>query len=1112
MVKYFVRKKKYFPTKKLLHYTVMFGYLNTHSHYSLLRGVAKVPALLERAKATGCDAIALTDTHNLYGAIEFYKKAQEADIRPILGVTLGVRSADAEQVSPIVLLAQNKQGYHNILELITQAHFEEGKTPALSLEQISNRKDGIIALLPALNNPVQQSLIQQDAAAATTHLTTYKNIFGQNLCIGISPQNPTPKDGTAVTAPTETLVALAREHKVNIIPAPLIYLLEESDKEARDVLLRIQRTTRSNLEEEVFEDPLLFPNRNSIEAWCKTVCPEALQTLSDLIQSINWELELGNWVFPNPPIGNDTRDHAEILREHVEQGFDRRELQRTSEAEERIDFELGVITERGYTDYFLSVIDLIKHMHSNGIITTTRGSAAGSLVSYLAGITNVNPLEYQLPFERFLNPFRPSPPDIDMDIADNRRNEVIDYILNCFGKEKVAQIGTLGTMMARAAVRDTARALGYSYMTGDRIAKLIPPGAQGAPMYIDTALETEKELRDLHNNDETVQHIIRVAKKIEGNARHISVHAAGVVISPTTAVAYTPLERDPKGVTDRPITQYDMHAVEDAGLLKFDILGLTNLAILAGAIELTQQDKGIAIDVEKIPLDDKKTYKLIGDGYTIGVFQLGGSGMTSVLKRMKPTSMYDIAAIVALYRPGPMGNIDEYIARKQGKKPISYIHPKMESYLKNSYGVLVYQDDLLYTAIELAGYDWKEVDVFRKAVGKKIPELMAEQEKVFKERVKKRSGLSDAQANKIWDLFDPFKGYGFNKAHAMSYAKVAYQTAYMKAHYPAQYMTAHLTAVAGETENVAELVYEAKRIELEVQAPELNSSSVSFSTEKGKDDKESIRIGLETIKQVGTAAAEAIVSEREKNGKYTALEDFFTRIGPYNVINKRSLEALIKTGVLDMFEKRDVLLENIELLLECTKDTRTGEQQHALFDATANVSLELQPAKSPVNKAQELYWEKELLGVYVSGHPLDLCQREGLHLRDILRKEENSKVLTTAVIAGLKPFRNKSGERMYFLTLEDDDNNKIEAACFPREAEEFDDLLALYRPIKIRGSTSFRNNETTLRIDQIENPTPLPTQQAPDTTPDTTQPRASAHTFDDTPLPHETPQPVQHLS
>ena len=569
----------------------MFGYLNVHSHYSLLRGVAKVPEILKKAKEAGCDAIALTDTNNMYGAIEFYKKAQKMGIRPILGTTLFIRSQESAALTPLVLLAQTKAGYHHIMLLVTMAQFAGQKIPALTLEQIAANTEGVIALLPALYSPVQQALLQQDKVGATQHLNAYKKIFGENLYLGISPQNPTPRDGTAVEAPTEALVALAKEQDVGVVPSPLIYLLEDSDREARDVLLRIQRTTRSNLEEEVFEDPLLFPDPVAMQAWCRSVCPEALTTLSNLIQSIAWDLELGTWVFPNPPIQSDSRDHSDILREHVAQGFTRRELEKTKEIEDRIDFELEVLISRGYTDYFLTVIELIRYMHKNGILTTTRGSAAGSIVSYLAGITNVNPIAYQLPFERFLNPFRPSPPDIDIDIADNRRNEVIGYIIECFGKEKVAQIGTLGTMMARAAVRDTARALGYSYMTGDRIAKLIPMGLQGAPMYIDTALELEKELRDLHTADETVQHIIRVAKKIEGNARHISVHAAGVVISPTTTVAYTPLERDPKGVTDRPITQYDMHAVEDAGLLKFDILGLTNLAILADAVKLVKEDK-----------------------------------------------------------------------------------------------------------------------------------------------------------------------------------------------------------------------------------------------------------------------------------------------------------------------------------------------------------------------------------------------------------------------------------------------------------------------------------------------------------------------------------------
>ena len=1049
----------------------MFGFLHTHSHYSLLRGVAKIPKIIEQAKEMGCDAIAITDTNNMYGAIEFYKAAKKHEIKAIFGTTLYIRLPEETMIYPIVLLAKTEIGYKNMLQLITAASFTEGKTKYITPEQLKESASDVIGLLPSLYSPVTQALSRNDETLARKHLEMYRSIFGDSFFVGISPQNPTPRGDIERSSCAERVVAIAEEMGIGIVPLPLVYLLNEEDKEAREVLLRIQKTTLSNLEEDVFEDLLLIPSRTDIEQWCSSVCPSALKTLDEVICSISWDLKLGNWVFPKPPIErSETRTHEQILADFVEEGYEYRNLERTEETKERVSFEMKIITDRGYTDYFLVVIDLIRYMRENGILTTTRGSAAGSFVSYLTGITNVDPIKYQLPFERFLNPFRPSPPDIDIDIADDRRGEVIDYMVNRYGKKKIAQIGTLGTMMARAAVRDTARALRYSYMNGDRIARLIPMGAQGAPMYIDKAMDEVKELRDLYDSEEVVRHIIDVAKKIEGNARHLSVHAAGVVISPTTAVEYTPLERDNKRDTKYPITQYNMHAVEDAGLLKFDILGLTNLAVLAGAIELVKKDKGEDIDIENIPLDNRKTYEMISKGYTTGVFQMGGSGMTAVLRRLQPTTIHDIAATVALYRPGPMRNIDEYIDRKQGKKSITYAHPNMEKFLKTSYGVLVYQDDLLYTAIEIAGYDWKEVDVFRKAVGKKIPELMAQQEKIFKDGAKKHSGMSDAQANKLWDLFDPFKGYGFNKSHAMCYAKVGYQTAYMKANYPAQYMTAHLSAAAGDADTVSELLYESKRIGLTVLPPNVNESEVLFSTEKSENGTENIRVGLATIKQVGHGGTEAIIEERNKNGKFTSIIDFLTRISSYSVMNRRNLEALIKVGVFDDFETRGTLLENIEKLLLCLKESDSKEEQHSLFDAPPKITLSLQKPEINVNKAQELYWEKNLLGMYVSGHPLDLFKQEGLRLNDVKRREKNSKVLTTAVISTMKPFRNRSGERMYFLTLEDDKNSRIEAVCFPQQVEEFEDMLSLHRPVKVRGSTSLRNDEITLRVDAVENP------------------------------------------
>ena len=1051
----------------------MFGYLNSHSHHSLLNGIAKIPKLLERAKEESCDALALTDSGNMYGAIEFFTAAEAMGVKPIVGVTLFVRHGDSPTRHPLVLLARDDTGYRNMMLLVTLANFAENG-PVVTEEQLKTSCDGVIALVPPLTGFAHQAIVRGDNGKATDYLRRHRAMFGDRLYAGISPQNPTPRDGTAIAETTEPLIACARDAGVPIIPLPLIYLLDDGDSEARDVAIRIQRSPLSNIEKEVFEDPLLFPKRDDIESWCASVCPEATKNLSSLIESVTLRIDLGKWVFPTPPT-DDARDPKDILRDHVEQGYARRGIEKTNEIAERVDFELGVINDRGYADYFLTVIDLIRFMHGNSILTSTRGSAAGSMVSYLAGITNVNPIEYQLPFERFLNPYRPSPPDVDIDIADNRRSDVIDYIVQRFGEEKVAQIGTQGTMMARAAVRDTARALGYSYMTGDRIARLIPFGAQGAPMYIDTALEQVPDLASLYKAEEDVRHIIDVAKKIEGNARHVSVHAAGVVISPTTVVNYTPLERDQSGTAGRSITQYDMHAVEEAGLLKFDILGLTSLSILSEAVSLTAADRGETVDVEALPADDPATYRSIAAGHTMGIFQLGGSGMTAVLKRMKPTNMHDLAAIIALYRPGPMDNIKEYIDRKQGRKPVSYIHEDMKKFLKTSYGVLVYQDDLLYTAIELAGYNWEEVDVFRKAVGKKIPELMAKQEKIFKQRVAERTDLTKDKVDRLWDLFDPFKGYGFNKAHAFSYAKLAYQTAYMKAHFPAQYLTAHLNAESGDVEKVAELIYEAKQLNLQVLPPGLNESDMVFTTERIEGaDRESIRIGLATIKQVGESAAEAIVTERKKNGPYASVKDFFVRMAPHHVIQRRNVEALIKVGIFEAFERRDTLLENIDTLLQCAKDAGTAKEQSVLFDATDTISITLQPAKNRVQKTQELYWEKDLLGVYVSGHPLKFFKQEGCPIKEIKRQNETEKkLLTTAVISEIKPFRNKSGEKMYFVTLEDDVNNKIEAVCFPSIASEYEDLIALHRPIRIWGVTSRRNEEIGLKIDRMKNPVPI---------------------------------------
>ena len=706
------------------------------------------------------------------------------------------------------------------------------------------------------------------------------------------------------------------------------------------------------------------------------------------------------------------------------------------------------------------------------------------MVTYLLGITNVDPIEYKLPFERFLNPFRPSPPDIDMDFADNRRDEMIEYVKQKYGEENVAQIGTFGTMMARGAVRDVARALGYPYNIGDRISKMIPMGSQGMPMTIDHAMEIVSELKDAYKQEKDTREILDLAKKLEGCVRHISVHAAGVVISPKPLYEYVPTQFDPKG--GKVITQYDMYSVEEAGLLKFDFLGIRNLAILSDAIKLVKKFYDIEIDIERIPLNDKKTFSLLAKGQTEGLFQLNGGGMTRYLKELKPTSIHDINAMVALYRPGPMEIIPEYIKRKHNRELVKYLDPRMKKYLKESYGLIVYQDDLLFSAIELAGYDWKEADKFRKAVGKKIPKEMAAQYEKFTSGIVE-NGQTKEFAEKLWKLFEPFQAYGFNKAHAASYGKVAYQTAYMKANYPIEYMTAILTAESGDVDKIAEIIKECKNMNISVLPPDINESYGGFTVLKDNQIDPSsgttkeigkIRFGLYTIKNLGTDISDAIIQERknppEGGGKYKSITDFLDRIKHKN-LNKKSMEALIKSGSMDDFGERGSLIFNLEDMLFYNKEFgKQSENQNSLFGETSKIKvgeLKLKKATS-ATQTEKLTWEKELLGLYVSGHPLDRL-REKLESKDMnikkIKKEiKNGFSVTIAgIIESTRQVVTKKNERMAFLKISDL-TDSIEVVAFPSIFKECIEILVPEKCIAFSGKISLRNGEKSIIIEAVK--------------------------------------------
>ncbi len=1046
-----------------------FTHLRTHSHYSLLKALPKIPDLVKVAKKAGMKALALTDLGNLYGAIEFYKECEGASIKPIIGVDFYLaprgmtdRQADVDDHGfRLVLLSKNFDGYKNLIKLVS-ASFLEGfyYKPRIDKELLKKHAEGLIAIVPCLGGDVSFALRNRNKDKAKELINDYKDLFKKDdLYLEISRhpeidgQDALIKQIQKIGAETETPLVASQE----------VYYLSKDDKKARNTLLLIQNNGTER-EAENGEGDFSFINQSEANEIFKET-PEAVRNTQKIADACNLIIPLGKWVFPDLKLSSPP-DQA--LRDLVYEGIKNRNLIETEEIKERIDYELNIINKKGYAPYFLVVSDILRHARERNILTTTRGSAAGSMVSYLSYITTVNPIEYGLPFERFLNIERPSPPDIDMDIADDRRDELIEYAKQKYGHDRVAQIGTFGTMMARGAVRDVARAMGYPYASGDRIAKLIPMGSQGFPMTIDKAIEITPDLKTLYEKDNDTKEIIDMAKKIEGCARHISVHAAGVVISPTPLIDYTPLQYDTKE-KGQLITQYDMYAIEDAGLLKFDFLGIRNLAILAEAVHQVKKLRGINVDIENIPLDDKRTFEMLAKGETVGLFQLNGSGITRYLKELKPSSIHDINAMVALYRPGPMEVIPEYIRRKNDPSLVSYLDPRMKKYLEKSYGLIVYQDDLLLSAIELAGYSWIEADKFRKAVGKKIPAEMAAQKEKLVEGIIK-NGQTKNFAENLWQLFEPFQAYGFNKAHAACYGKVAYQTAYMKANFPGEYMIAVLSAESGDLEKVAEIITESKRMKIDVLPPDINESFENFTivrVDPNDERQDTIRFGLGSIKNFGLGIAELVIEERKNRGPFNSLEDFLKRIGGKG-LNKKSLEALIYSGALDSFGERGSLATNVEDLIIYNKEVAASSNQVSLFGSLPQenqaTKLSLKPG-AEMSKEERLKWEKELLGLYVSGHPLDKYEEKLGKTMPIskIKTELQSGMLTivSGIIEEIKPILTKKGDRMLFIKIADF-TGSIEVVVFPKVYEKSKEILTAENCIAVKGQVT--NREGTVGI------------------------------------------------
>ncbi len=999
-----------------------FSPLHVHSHYSLLKALPKVPNLIAKAKSVGVHALALTDIDNLYGAIEFYKECREEDIKPILGLDVTL-----EDRKRLVLLAENNTGYQNLMSIVTKTHDVEATGVPLTPQLLSEHKDGLLALEIATGTP-----------------ETYRSIFDAK-----------------------------NWYAAGTVALPEIYYLEPDDRRAWETICAIEhRGARDEGGITSGDDDFYFPAEAEME---RRFSPEQLAKTIEVADRCDVELTIGKFIFPEFPLPpGKTTD--ELLRELCLEGLKARGLTGRADVLERLEYELGIIKFKGYAAYFLVVEDLIRFARERNIYNNIRGSVAGSMTTYLLQITKIDPLEYQIPFERFLNPERPSAPDVDMDFADDRRDEVIEYARTKYGEDKVAQIGTFGTMLARGVVRDVARAMGFPYGLGDAIAKQIPMGSQGFPMTLERALTENPDLAKMYKADSQVKSIIDLGKIIEGCARHISVHAAGVVISPRPLIEYTPLQRDPKG--GKVITQYDMYSVgeDGVGLTKFDFLGIRNLTILADAVKLVARIRGETIDIETIPLNDAKTFEMLTRGETEATFQLNGQGMTRFLKELKPTSIHDINAMVALYRPGPMQFIPQYIERKHNPALIRYMDPSMESILKQTYGILVYQDDLLIMANALAGYSWGEVDKFRKAVGKKIPEEMAAQKQKFIDGCVEHSKWERKKAERVWEWIEPFAAYGFNKAHSASYGRVAYQTAYMKANYPVEYMTAVLTAEAGNIDTVAVMVNECKRMGVTILPPDVNESFSDFTAiiDGGPDGKGAIRFGLSSIKNFGEGVGRAIIEVRKEGGPYQSLSDFLRRVTDKN-LNKKSLESLVQCGALDRFGERGTMLAGLERMLDYHKQhADVNAAQDSLFSLMSDTGVAdiILPSAPDAPTETKLAWEKELLGLYVSGHPLEK-HREKLEKRstNIEHTKASLKPGMQCVVQGLietaKIILTKGGDQMAFLTVADL-SGKIEVVIFPKLLAANKDLLVADAVIAIKGRLNSRNGELSIVAEAVK--------------------------------------------
>ena len=1072
----------------------MFTHLHVHTQYSLLDGLCRIPQLISRAKELGMDSMAITDHGAMYGAMEFYQAAREAGVNPILGcefyfTRFGYRSRDPADKNPyhLTLLARNEEGYQNLLQLSTKSHLEGFYyRPRVDRELLAEHHEGLVALSGCLHGEIPRLILKGHAEEAREAALWYKEVFG-DFYLELQ-RHPIAE----LERVNPQLIALGGELDIPLVATNDVHFTLKEDHPSHELLLCIQRNTTIYDEKRTRMGDSFYLMSEAEMAELFSDLPQALENSQHIAEQCHLELEFGRSLLPEvvTPQGKTADEYlGELCREGLRRRFD----QPAAEIVARMEYELDVIRKTNFANYFLVVWDLISFAKERRILSGVRGSAAASLVLYSLGITDIDPLENKLVFERFLNVERKELPDIDLDFQDERRDEVISYAAQKYGAECVAQIITFGTFGARAAIRDVGRALGMSYGSVDRVARLVPPIPN---ITLEQAMESNPELGELYRQDEGVCQLVDDARRLEGVCRHASTHAAGVVISKEPLTRYVPLQRPTRaGEGAIAMTQFPMEAIAQIGLLKLDILGLANLTVLEKTIELIAQTNGVAIDLNELPLDDPKTFELLSAGETTGVFQLEGAGMRRFVKDLKPSSFSDIAAMIALYRPGPMQHIPIFIKAKHGLVPIRFPHPTLSQILEETYGVIVYQDQVLLIVQAFAGYSLGEADIFRKAMGKKISEVMKKERKNFITGATER-GFSAELAQEVFDLIEPFAGYAFNKAHSVSYAMIAYQTAYFKANYPAEFMSALLTVEIGQPEKIHSAVNECNRLGIPILPPDVNKSEATFvierqdGEERGKrwgESEKGIRFGLAAIKNVGFGAVEPLIAARAE-GEFGSIADF-SRRADLRAINKRALESLIKVGALDALGNRGSLLASIDRILSLAqREKRLKETgQATMFDLWGESvpvplpDLELEEGDAALK--EKLSWERELLGVYLSEHPFSRAAPKLAPLTTALCGEIDEEmvgqdVVTAGMVSAVRQLYTREG-RPFASAILEDLKGSVEVTAWPEVYERTRELWSEGNILLVEGKVRLRGDRVQLSCELVRQYQPEDVAPAP---------------------------------